>query len=91
MDMRVRQTHPMPEVADFVAAMRAEFGNCIDEAIAGGRLGEDTFFARENGFTVGTRVTLDGNAVGVAEAVRDRRYCEGCDGSCVGTLTHCRG
>jgi hypothetical protein len=90
MDMRVRKAHPMPEVAAFVAAMRAEFGSGIDDAIARGKRGEPTFFASENGRTVGTRIPSDGNVIPLGEAARERRYCQGCDGSCVGTLSHCR-
>jgi hypothetical protein len=55
MNMLVRKPHPMPEMAAFVAELRSAFGDTIDEAIARGNAGEPTFFATENGLTVGTR------------------------------------
>lgn len=57
MDMRVHQPagHPMPEIAAFVADLKSAFGEReIDEAIRRGKAGEPTFFARENGRSVGT-------------------------------------
>jgi len=49
-----RRTHPMPEMAAFVAELRAAFGDSVDEAVSRGKNGEPTFYARENGRTVGT-------------------------------------
>ncbi|MEI6000076.1 hypothetical protein H3V53_23580 [Paraburkholderia bengalensis] len=57
MDMRVHQPagHPMPEIAAFVANLKSAFGEReIDEAIRRGKAGEPTFYARENGGSVGT-------------------------------------
>ncbi|MFM0137837.1 hypothetical protein [Caballeronia grimmiae] len=89
MDMLSRR-HPMPEVAEFVARLREAFGDAaIDEAVARGKAGEPTFFAQENGRTVGTRSIEDYNRWRVDGSIRDRHHCEGCDGSCVGTSTRC--
>jgi hypothetical protein len=89
MDMLVRK-HPMPESADFVAKLREAFGNAtIDEAVARGKAGEPTFFARENERTVGTKAIDNFNCWEADDSVRDRQYCKGCDGSCVGTNTRC--
>ncbi|MPW16883.1 hypothetical protein GCT13_08045 [Paraburkholderia sp. CNPSo 3157] len=57
MDMRVNKpvSHPMPEIAAFVAALKSAFGEReIDEAIRRGKAGEPTFYACENGRSVGT-------------------------------------
>ncbi|MBN3755518.1 hypothetical protein G3N95_21420 [Paraburkholderia sp. Tr-20389] len=57
MDMRVHQPagHPMPEIAAFVATLKSAFGEReIDEAIRRGKAGEPTFYACENGRSVGT-------------------------------------
>jgi hypothetical protein len=89
MDMLVRRTHPMPEMAAFVAQLRAAFGDCVDEAVSRGKSGEPTFYARENGRTVGTPPSDHHNVWKAAEDVRNRHYCDGCDGSCVGTATRC--
>ncbi|SAK86619.1 hypothetical protein AWB82_05901 [Caballeronia glebae] len=89
MDMLVRK-HPMPEIADFVAKLRDAFGDAtIDEAIARGRAGEQTFFAQESDRTVGTRSNDDFNRWVADRPVRNRHYCKGCDGSCVGTGMRC--
>lgn len=46
----------MSEFAEFVARLREAFGDAtIDEAVARGKAAEPTFFARENGWTVGTK------------------------------------
>lgn len=80
----------MPEFADFVSKLREVFGDAtIDEAVARGKAGEPTFFAQENGRTVGTKSGEDFNRWQVDDSVRDRRYCAGCDGSCVGTGLRC--
>ena len=52
--MLARRKHPMPEMAAFVAELRAAFGDSVDEAVSRGKSGEPTFYARENGRTVGT-------------------------------------
>jgi hypothetical protein len=89
MDMPVRK-HPMPEIAAFVTELRAAFGDAtIDQAVARGRAGEPTFFAQENGRTVGTKATGSPNCWQVDDSVRDRHYCRGCNGSCIGTETRC--
>lgn len=89
MDMLVRK-QPMPEIADFVAKLRDAFGDtAIVEAVARGKAGEPTFFAAENGRTVGTKPIDDFNRWEVDDSVRDRHYCNGCDGSCVATTMRC--
>jgi hypothetical protein len=93
MDMRVRKPagHPMPEIAAFVAELKAVFGEQgIDEAIRRGKAGEPTFHAQENGRSAGTATPVTENVWRVDRAVRDRHYCEGCDGSCVGSAKSCR-
>ncbi|MBB5399340.1 hypothetical protein [Paraburkholderia youngii] len=93
MDMRVRKPagHPMPEIAAFVAELKAAFGEPgINEAIRRGKAGEPSFHARENGRSVGTARPAEPNVWRVDRAVRDRHYCEGCDGSCVGSAKSCR-
>jgi hypothetical protein len=47
--MLTRRKHPMPEMATFVAELRAAFGDSVDEAVSRGKNGEPTFYARENG------------------------------------------
>lgn len=93
MDMRVRKpvSHPMPEIAAFVADMKAAFGEQeIDEAIRRGKAGEPTFYGCENGRTIGTVAPAQTNVWLVDGSVRDRHYCAGCDGSCVGTAKSCK-
>ncbi|MFX1803079.1 hypothetical protein PWR66_05380 [Paraburkholderia sp. A1RO-5] len=89
MDIPVRK-HPMPEIAAFVAELRHAFGDAtIDEAVARGKAGEPTFFAHENGRTVGTQAADTVNCWRVDDSVRDRHFCRGCDGLCIGTETRC--
>ena len=84
--MDMLRKHPMPEFANFVAKLREAFGDAtIDEAVARGKAGEPTFFAQENGRTVGTKSVEEFNRWQVGDSVRDRQFCPGCDGSCVGT------
>ncbi|NMM04493.1 hypothetical protein HHL24_42490 [Paraburkholderia sp. RP-4-7] len=93
MEIRVRKpvSHPMPEIAAFVADMKAVFGEReINEAICRSKAGEPTFYACENGRTAGTPTPAQTNVWCVDGAVRDRHYCAGCDGSCVGTAKSCR-
>ncbi|KAE8756731.1 hypothetical protein FSO04_27535 [Paraburkholderia madseniana] len=93
MDTGVRKaaSHPMPEIAAFVADMKAVFGEQeIDEAIRRSKAGEPTFYACENGRTVGTPTPTQTNVWRVDGAVRNRHYCAGCDGLCVGTAKSCR-
>jgi hypothetical protein len=81
----------MPEIAAFVATMKAAFGEReIDEAIRRGKAGEATFYAFENGHTVGTVPPAQTNVWSIDRSVRDRHYCVGCDGSCVGTTKSCK-
>ncbi|CAE6968445.1 hypothetical protein [Paraburkholderia domus] len=92
MEMRVRKpvSHPMPEIAAFVADIKSAFGEHeIDEAIRRGRAGEPTFFACENDRSVGTASPVETDVWLVDGAVRDRHYCDGCDGSCVGGEVSC--
>jgi len=65
------------------------FGETIDDAVARGKAGEETFFASENGRTVGTRAVDRYNVWVANDSVHDRYYCKGCDGSCVGTPSRC--
>ncbi|SIT50524.1 conserved hypothetical protein [Paraburkholderia piptadeniae] len=63
MDMRVNKpvSHPMPEIAAFVAALKSAFGDReIDEAIRRGKAGEPMFYACENGLSVGTAISSVG-------------------------------
>ena len=93
MDMRVLKPfgHPMPETAAFVARMKSAFGEQeIDEAICRGKAGEPTFYVSENGRSVGTAAAPATDAWRVDRSVRDRHYCDGCDGSCIGTARSCR-
>jgi len=92
MEIRVRLpvSRPMPEIAAFVADMKAVFGaREIDEAIRRSKAGEPTFYACENGRTAGTPTAAQTNVWRVDGAVRDRHYCAGCDGSCVGSAKSC--
>lgn len=76
--------HPMPEIAMFVAELRQAFGDAtIDQAVARGKSGEPTFFARGNGRTVGTKAADAVNSWRVDDSLRDRYFCRGCDGSCI--------
>nr|WP_224028377.1 hypothetical protein [Paraburkholderia caribensis] len=93
MDTRTRRLppHPMPEVADFVRSLRDGFGDAaIDESIRLRRSGEPTFYASENGRSVGTP-TPSGISWRVDDSMTDRHYCTGCDGSCVGQDVSCSG
>lgn len=85
-------SHPMPEIATFVASLKAAFGAAvIDDAIRRGKEGEPTFHARENGRSVGTAGPAAYNAWHVdGDTLRDRYFCAGCDGSCVGQSVSCR-
>jgi hypothetical protein len=85
MDERVRRpsSHPMPEIAAFVRSLRDAFGDdVIDRAISEGKSGEPSFYACENGRSVGTAAP-SGVSWRVDESLRDRHFCPGCDGSCV--------
>ncbi|MPW19743.1 hypothetical protein GCT13_23305 [Paraburkholderia sp. CNPSo 3157] len=87
MDMPVRK-HPMPEIAAFVAELRRAFGDATIHD-ARGKAGEPTFFARENGLTVGTKSADAVSGWRVDDSVRNRHLCRGCDGSCIGTDIRC--
>ncbi|WP_341313524.1 hypothetical protein WN982_19420 [Paraburkholderia sp. IMGN_8] len=90
--MRLRKpvSHPTPEIAAFVFDMKSAFGEQeIDEAIRRGRAAEPTFFTCENGRSVGTASPVGTDVWRVDGAVRDRHYCDGCDGSCVGGDVSC--
>ena len=94
MDMRVKRpvaVHPMPEIAAFVAALKSAFGDAIiDDAIRRAKAGEQTFYAKENGHLVGTPSSTSQTVWKVNEVLRDRHFCMGCDGSCVGQNLSCR-
>jgi hypothetical protein len=90
MDTPVRKTHPMPEIAAWVSGLRDAFGDAVvDEAIRRSKTGEPTFFASENNHSVGTPAPATTNVWVVDDAVFDRRFCRGCDGTCVGTSQRC--
>jgi hypothetical protein len=92
MDTRVRKpvVHPMPEIAAFVAELKAAFGDAvIDDAIRRGKAGEPTFYARENGRSVGTANPTAHNIWRVDETLHDRHYCAGCDGACISHDVRC--
>ncbi|MGT2477586.1 hypothetical protein [Paraburkholderia terrae] len=90
MDARVRrQDHPMPELAAFVQALGDAFGDAeIDDAVQRGRTGEPTFYACENGRSVGI-ASPSGLVWRVDDAIHDRHFCAGCNGRCVGTDARC--
>ena len=93
MDLRIREpvSHPMPEIAAFVAQMKSALGEQeINEAIRQGKAGEPTFYAAENGRTVGTASPVTANAWRVTEAIRDRHYCAGCRGGCMHQPMGCK-
>ena len=81
----------MPEVARFVDALRDVFGrDAVDPSLSRGLAGEPMFFAAEAGRRIGTALPDPATApIWHAVRVRDRYYCEGCDGSCVGTEQSC--
>ena len=92
MDTRARKqvAHPMPEMAAFVAELKAAFGDAvIDEAIRRAKAGEPTFYACENGRSIGTASPTMQNAWQVDETLHDRHYCAGCDGACIGQDIRC--
>ncbi|HTJ91571.1 MAG TPA: hypothetical protein VL424_00515 [Pararobbsia sp.] len=82
----------MPEVAGFVDALRDAFGrDSVDPSLSHGLAGEPTFHAIEGGHEIGTRIESDDRRAHRALRIRDRYYCTGCDGGCVGTDTRCTG
>jgi hypothetical protein len=91
MDARVRKVgHPMPEIAAFIAKLRSAFGDeTIDDAVGRGKAGEAAFYARENGRTVGTASPPNANVWRVNSDIRDRHYCRGCEGGCIGEGVRC--
>ena len=86
MDACVRRpSHPMPEIAAFVAKLRSAFGaEVVDDAVKRGKAGESAFYACENGRAVGTATPSGDNAWQVDDSIYDRHYCDGCEGECVG-------
>jgi hypothetical protein len=94
MDMRAKKPvtgHPMPEIAAFVANLKSAFGDAIiDEAIWRSKAGEPTFYAQENGHSVGTPPSGSATTWKVDGALRDRHFCVGCDGACVGQNVSCK-
>jgi hypothetical protein len=82
----------MPEVAGVIDTLRDVFGrDSVDASLSLGLAGEPMFYATEAGHEVGTRVTVAESDAVRALRVRDRYYCNGCDGHCVGTDTRCAG
>jgi hypothetical protein len=79
----------MPEIATFVSNLKAAFGAAvINDAIRRGKAGEPTFHARENGRSIGPAVPTQ--TVWRVDDLRDRHFCAGCDGSCIGQGVSCR-
>ena len=84
----------MPEVARFIDLLRDVFGRAaVDPSLSRGLGGEPVFFAVEAGRRIG-RVPEDEGveqrmSLWHADRMRDRYYCEGCDGSCVGSERRC--
>lgn len=61
----------MPTTAAFIDSLRREFGKLdIDQQIRKGLNGEPTFWAEENGRTIGTKPE-DGDAISSANMVLD--------------------
>jgi hypothetical protein len=60
-----------------------------DKTIQKGKAGEPTFYASENGRTVGTADTMSTFTWRVDGSLWDRHFCPGCNGSCVGTDVRC--
>ena len=87
MPMLAKRETRCVRLREFVAELRAAFGETIDDAVAHGKRGEETFFASENGRTVGTRAMDCYNVWVAGHSVRDRHYFNGCDRWCVGTPT----
>jgi hypothetical protein len=86
---RSRLAESMPDIAAWVSDLRKAFGDAqMDDVIVRGRQGEPVFYASENGHSVGTRLPIASNAWS-GEGLSDRRYCNGCDGSCIGTDRRC--
>ncbi|WP_338861428.1 hypothetical protein IHE31_00360 (plasmid) [Mycetohabitans rhizoxinica] len=79
----------MPQVAAFVDALRAAFGDVeIDSMIARGLAGEPVFYAQEGGESIGTPAPCSSEGwrgTGLAA----RHYCPDCSGDCVGTARRC--
>ena len=67
----------MPEMAAFVANLRSAFGASIDEAVARGKAGEPTFYARESGRVVGTLSDEEHNKWSVGTDVMNAASAEG--------------
>ncbi|BCG05290.1 hypothetical protein PPGU19_098580 (plasmid) [Paraburkholderia sp. PGU19] len=91
MDARVRKPpiDPMPEIAEFVRSLREAFGdNVIDQAVREGKSGDPTFYACENGRSVGTAAP-SGTPWQVDDSLRDRHFCASCDGGCIGQGVGC--
>lgn len=92
MDARVRRPiHSMPEMTAFIMELRSAFGDeAIDDALRRGKSGEPAFYACENGNAVGTASPTSHNVWRVDADIRDRHYCPGCDGGCVGRGVGCK-
>lgn len=92
MDARVRNvSHPMPEMAAFMAKLRTAFGDeAVDDAVSRGKAGEATFYACEAGRTMGTARPANDNVWRVNADMQDRHYCPGCDGEYVRQAIGCK-
>ncbi|MEX3555315.1 MAG: hypothetical protein VB131_01370 [Burkholderia gladioli] len=82
----------MPEIAAFVDSLSDAFGrDYIEDLIRRGQRGEPTFYAKENGIEVGTRLPGFTSVWRCdPKVLRDRHGCEGCSGTCIGTRERCR-
>jgi len=79
----------MPLVAAWVAQLRTAFGDdLMNDVIRRGRNGEPVFYASENGQSFGTKWAPPMNSW-IADDISARRFCDGCDGKCIGTSTRC--
>jgi hypothetical protein len=71
--------------------LKSAFGDTvINDTIRRGKASEPTFYARENGYIVGTVSSTSQTVWIVDEALRDRLFCAGCGGFCVGQSISCR-
>jgi hypothetical protein len=85
-----RRRDLMPDVTSFVQALSDAFGaDNIEAMIARGQAGEPTFYAKENGIEIGSRIHEATSWHCDAQALRDRRGCASCDGTCIAKHTPC--
>lgn len=86
---RGRLAESMPSISAWVADMRQAFGDeLMDDVITRGRAGEPVFYATENGHSFGTK-SAESENVWRGDGLNGRRFCDRCDGACVGTGRRC--